>query len=219
MLTFGISAYLKLISLNPQPQRTELRKRLSPSDKAYDFHRSLRLHASRLLSQRESIESVLESANRIANPPERSSVQQGLKTLLDWRALNPAELFELKPHTYTSPNDIFKISFSADFGTVIGGKRYAVHLWNTKKPTLSERLVVATLSMLRSAYPEVDNVAVLSLLDSTLISSIEEPSVAEMGRRVAIRVEELILSIEDELHMPAADRRTPPTPPRPTTGA
>ncbi|MET3581761.1 hypothetical protein ABID19_004814 [Mesorhizobium robiniae] len=215
MPKFGTSAYLKLISLNTKPQRTELRKRLSPSDAPYDFHRSLRLHASRLLAKGESIESVLESVGRITKLPERTSVQAGLATLLNWRASHPAKLFEVKSHIYTSPNDVFKLGFTADFGTVIDGKRCAVHLWNTKKPPLSTRLTIGTLSLIKQSYPEIDNLVVLSLLDSQLFWSVEDARYVAIGHNLALRIEEVILSVEEELRAPAKDRRTPPTPPHP----
>ncbi|WP_154674516.1 hypothetical protein [Mesorhizobium erdmanii] len=215
MSTFGTSAYLKLISLNPRPQRTELRKRLSPSDSSYDFHRSLRLHANRLLAKGESIENVLESVGRIAKLPERTSVQAGLATLLDWRTSHPSKLFEVKPHIYTSPNAVFKLGFSADFGTVIDGKRCAVHLWNTKKPPLSNRLTIGTLSLIKLSYPEVDNLVVLSLLDSQLFWSVVDDRYVAIGHNLALRIEEIILSVEEELRAPTKDRRTPPAPPHP----
>ncbi|AGB46699.1 hypothetical protein Mesau_04363 [Mesorhizobium australicum WSM2073] len=215
MSTFGTSAYLKLISLNPKPQRTELRKRLSPSDTSYDFHRSLRLHANRLLAKGESTESVLESVGRIAKLPERTSVQAGLAALLNWRASHPSKLFEIRSHIYTSPNDIFKIGFSADFGTVIDGRRCAVHLWNTKNPPLSKRLTIGTLSLLKQSYQDIDNLVVLSLLDSQLLWSVEDPRYTAIGHNIALRIEEVILSVEGELRTPTKDRRTPPAPPYP----
>ncbi len=215
MSRFGFSAYLKLISLNPKPQRSELRKRLSPSDFAYDFHRSLRLHANRLLAKGESIESVLESVGHIAKLPERNSVQAGLSTLLSWRASHSAKLFGLKSHIYSSPNGVFKLNFSADFGTVIDGKRCAVHLWNTKKPSLSQRLTVGTLSLIKQAYPGIDNLVVLSLLDSQLLWSVDDARYAAIGHNLALRVEEAILSVEEELRTATKGRRTPPAPPHP----
>lgn len=218
MPTFGTSAYLKLISLNPKPQRTEVRKRLTPSDNAYDFHRSLRLHANRLLAKGESLESVLESAGRIAKLPERTSVQTGLAALLKWRASHSAPLFEVERHLHASPNDVFKISFTADFGTVIEGKRCAVHLWNTQKPALSERLTAGTLSMLKLSYPDVDNLVVLSLPDSKLIWSVDDARYAAVGHNLSLRIEEVILSVGEELRAPAKDRRAPPTPPHPLAG-
>ncbi|RWN46448.1 MAG: hypothetical protein EOS03_14170 [Mesorhizobium sp.] len=217
MSTFGTSAYLKLISLNSKPQRTELRKRLSPSNASYDFHRSLRLHSNRLLAKGESIENVLESVGRIAKLPERTSVQAGLATLLNWRASHPSKLFEVKSHIYASPTDVFKLNFSADFGTVIDGKRCAVHLWNTKKPPLSERLTVGVLSLMKQNYPELDNLVVLSLLDSQLFWSAEDVRYATIGHNLALRIEEVILSVEDELRPPTTGRRTPPVPPHPLT--
>ncbi|MCA0022925.1 MULTISPECIES: hypothetical protein [unclassified Mesorhizobium] len=215
MSTFGTSAYLKLISLNPKPQRTELRKRLSPSDASYDFHRSLRLHANRLLAKGEGIESVLESVGRIAKLPERTSAQSGLATLLRWRISHPSKLFEVKSHIYTSPNNVFKLGFSVDFGTVIDGRRCAVHLWNTKNPPISKRLTIGALSLIKQSYPEVDNLVVLSLLDSQLFWSVEDARYTSIGHSTALRIEEVILSVEEELRLPTKDRRTPPAPPYP----
>lgn len=219
MPAFGTSAYLKLISLNPKPQRSEVRKRLTPSDNAYDFHRSLRLHANRLLAKGESLESVLESVGRIAKLPERTSVQTGLTALMNWRTSHSAELFEVERQLHLSPNGVFKLSFSADFGTVIDGKRCAVHLWNTKKPALSERLTSGTLSMLKTSYPDVDNLVVLSLIDSQLIWSVDDARYAAVGHNLSLRIEEVILGVEEELRVPENGRRAPPTPPHPLAGA
>ncbi|WP_159586597.1 hypothetical protein [Chelativorans xinjiangense] len=215
MLKFGTSAYLKLISLNTKPQRTELRKRIIPSDDAYDFHRSLRLHAHRLLAKGESIESVLETARQIARAPERTSVQAGLTALLNWRGLHPAETFEVPPHTFSSPNEVFKVNFSADFGTVINGQRCAVHLWNTKKPPLSEHLTVATLSTFKQNYSELDHLVVLSLLDSQIIWSADDAKYVSVGRDLSLRIENAILGVEEELRAPASEKRFPPVPPHP----
>lgn len=215
MLSFGTSAYLKLISLNTKPQRTELRKRLSPSDSPYDFHRSLRLHASRLLAKGESLESVLESVGHITKTPERTSVQAGLATLLNWRAEHPAALFEVKRYAYTSPNSIFRLNFSADFGTVINGKRCGVHLWNTKKPPLAEMLTIGVLSLMKENYPELDNLVVLSLLDSRLFWSANDTRHVAIGQSISLRIEEAILSVEEELETSTRARRTPQVPPHP----
>jgi hypothetical protein len=215
MLSFGTSAYLKLISLNTKPQRTELRKRLSPSDSSYDFHRSLRLHASRLLVKGERLESVLESVGHIKKAPERTSVQAGLAALLTWRAQYPAPLFEVKRYVYTSPNSVFRLNFSADFGTVINGKRCGVHLWNTKKPPLAERLTIGVLSLMKENYPELNNIVVLSLLDSRLFWSVEDTRHVAIGQSISLRIEETILSVEEELETSTRARRTPPGPPHP----
>ena len=216
MPAFGTSAYLKLTSLNPKPQRTELKKRLGPSDSPYDFHRSLHLHANRLLAKGEKIDDVLASASRITKTPERTSVQNGLMTLLNWRTDHPSELFEVENSIYISPHDVFKIKYSPDFGTFINGKRCAIHLCNTKKPTLSERLTVGTLSMLKQNYPSIDHLVGLSLLDSRLFWSVDDPRYVSMGQNVVLRIEEAILSVQDELRTATPkDRRTPPTPPHP----
>lgn len=213
MFTFGTSAYLKLISLNAKPQRTEVRKRLVPSDDPYDFHRSLRLHANRMLAKGDDVESVLESANRIVATPERNSVQAGLRTLLAWRDLHAAELFEVKPHILTSSHGIFKLKFIADFGTIIDGKRCGIHLWNTKKPIIDRRFSSVTLSMIREFYPDLDGLAILSLLDASVIWSFDEADHADLGRRLMARLEDVILSVDEEIRELGRDRPSPPSHP------
>ncbi|MCR5860053.1 hypothetical protein [Mesorhizobium sp. J428] len=215
MFTFGTSAYLKMISLNAKPQRTEVRKRLIPSDDPYDFHRSLRPLANRMLAKGEDVESVFESASRISATPERNSVQAGLRTLLLWRDVHTADLFEVKPHTHTSPQEIFRVKFTADFGTIIDGKRCGVHLWNTKKPVIDARFSTATLSIIREFYPELDGLAVLSLIDSSLIWSSDETAYADLGRRLMTRLENVILSVEEEIRDSGRDRPSPPSHPTP----
>lgn len=214
MFTFGTSAYLKIISLNARPQRTEVRKRLTPSDDPYDFHRSLRLHANRMLAKGEDVESVLESAKRITATPERNSVQTGLRALLGWRDVHSAELFEVKPHIQTSPHGVFKLKFTADFGTIIDGKRCGVHLWNTKKPPIDKRFATGTLSMIGDFYPDLDGLAILSLLDLSLIWSSKELGHADFGRRLMTRLEDVILSVEEEIRESGGDRPSPPSHPR-----
>jgi hypothetical protein len=138
-----------------------------------------------------------------------------LTTLLGWKTDHPSEIFEVDNYVYVSPHDVFKIKYSPDFGTFINGKRCAIHLWNTKKPPPSERLTVGTLSMLKQNYPSVDHLVVLSLLDSRLFWSVDDPRYVSMGQNVVLRIEEAILSVEEELRAPPKDRRTPPTPPHP----
>ncbi|MDX8439628.1 hypothetical protein [Mesorhizobium australafricanum] len=157
----------------------------------------------------------MQSAGHITKTPERTSVQAGLTTLLNWRAEYPEALFEVKRHVYTSPNSVFRLNFSADFGTVINGKRCGIHLWNTKKPPLPERLTIGVLSLVKESYPELDNLVVLSLLDSRLLWSVDDTRHVAIGQSISLRIEETILSVEEELETSTKARRTPPAPPHP----
>lgn len=69
--------------------------------------------------------------------------------------------------------------------------------------------------MLKQYYPEVDHLVVLSLLDSQLLWSVDDPRYMSMGQNLVLRIEEAILGIEEDLRVPPEDRRAPPTPPHP----
>lgn len=147
MTTFGFSAFLKLVHLNDRPKRTELRKRLrGTSEKGYDYHRSLRVLAKRLMISRHDLASVLAEAEQIKKLPERNSAKSGLLTLDGWRSAKAGETFESHKVTIESPAGLFKVCFLPDFGVQIGGVKTAVHVWNTIKPPLTSRMVLATLA-------------------------------------------------------------------------
>jgi hypothetical protein len=65
MPSFGISAFLRIVHMNPRPQRSELRRRFTPREGGYDFHSSLRRLAHRLLVEGESFENVLTATAAI----------------------------------------------------------------------------------------------------------------------------------------------------------
>jgi hypothetical protein len=152
MPSFGISAFLRIVHMNPRPQRSELRRRFTPREGGYDFHSSLRRLAHRLLVEGESFENVLTATAAIAQEPERRSAQTGLRQLIAWRTVNLGPVLRFEPATVQSPGDTFRVTFTPNFGLMIEGQSVAVHVWNTTLPRLEPRLVRAVLSLFVNTY-------------------------------------------------------------------
>jgi len=202
MPTFGFSAFLKLLSMNPRPQKREVRMRLVPSEGGYDFHRSLRLKSGRLIFGGESLESLIDEAVDFANPAERRSLEAGLRQLDDWRAGLRAAAFQIPPALYTSPAGEFRISFVPDFGCVLGTQTVAVHLWNTSSVPLSQRMTYAALALAHTAYDGdivPDDVAVLSLPENRLYRLSDVPDQSRLAAIVAANLDRLFDSVRGEI--------------------
>lgn len=216
MQTYGFSAFLKLLSLNARPQRTEVRRRLSPSEGGYDFHRSLRLRIQRMLIGGEPIEALIADAAELANPAERRSVEDGLRQLQAWLAAHPGEVVFAPPTLYTSPASEFRVGFLPDFGYLLGGQVVGIHVWNTRSVDLSPRMTYAALAMVAAAYDDEAapaDVGVLSLPDGRLYRLSDVPDQSRLARIVASNLDALFDSVRDELGgaiIPPEDR-PPPT--------
>lgn len=211
MTTFGFSAFLKLLSLNPKPQRWQVGSRLGGgTGGGYDFHRSLRLRIRRHLVGGESIDDVVASAEDIVPEPEKRSVKAGLAQLASWREANPGEVLSFGPATYEAPSGLFKVSFIPDFGLAIDGQRTAIHVWNTGAPKLDDNMVYAALSLLPIAYASHEqgpgDFAVLSLVDGRLYRLSDRRGADLIGGRVVARLEEVFRDVLEELRLP----RQPP---------
>jgi hypothetical protein len=205
MSTFGFSAFLKLLSLNPRPQRREIRGRLSPSDGGYDFHRSLRIRANRFMVNGEDLQGLVDEAAGLSNPAERRSLENGLRQLDAWRTANPGFVLALPSALYTSPNQAFKVSFLPDFGYQIGAETVAVHLWNTGTVDLSPRMTYAALAMVSSAYDgdfAPSDLAVLSLPDNRLYRLSDVPDQSRLAAIVAGDLERLFESVLEDVAVP-----------------
>ena len=193
MPNIGFSAYLKLISLNERPRDTAIRDRVSPKGGGYDFHRSMKRAAHRLLAEGASLAEVLETLAAIKRSPERSSSIQALTRLAEWRAANPGELLDYKPATYAHASGLFNVAFTPDFGIRLGRAGTAVHIWNTKKPKLSPRMVYAALSLLPELYQDddaPDDFALLSLRDLQLYRLSEAGRYSGLGESMAEQIAE-----------------------------
>lgn len=220
MPTFGFSAFLKLISLNSRPQKTEIRKRSLPSDSGYDFHRSLRRLAHRYIVDGTPFPEVLLEAEDVSRDSERQSVKDGLERLRSWRALNPGEVLHFDPAHFESPAKNFKVQYLPNFGIELDGSQVAIHVWNTAVPILDARMTYAVLTLLPDAYAEhsvqPDDFAVLSLPDSRLyrLKDVNFDEYAEIGRRVLRRLDDIFEEIRRDPARPTTPpkRRFPPPP-------
>lgn len=201
MPTFGFSAFLKLISQNPKPQRRTIRERLLPaSGEGYDFHRSLKLHARRYLVDSEPMEAILASAGKIKKDAEKKSAIRGLTTLNLWRDETPGEIFEVPARTFESPNGLFKVAYQPDFGVSLPTGRTPVHLWNTKTPTLDRRLTYAALSLFPDMYDDgIDDLSVLSLHEPRLIRLNEVGDQTVLAANLIAALENTFLEVMEEL--------------------
>lgn len=174
MIRFGHSAFLKFINLNPKPQRTEIRNRLSPSKGGYDFHRSLRLRATNLLMGDKPVGEIVASVAEISKSAERRSATAGLRQLVGWRRRFDGETYEIDDVRFVSPNKVFSVGFDPICGIMIDGQRFALHLWNTMKPDLDTRMVQASLQIFSQlGHESCEEFAVLSLRDGRLYRSDE----------------------------------------------
>lgn len=193
MPNIGFSAYLKLISLNERPRDTAIRGRVSPKGGGYDFHRSMKRAAYRLLAEGAPLAEVLETVAAIQRPAERSSAIQALTRLAEWRTANPGELLSYKPATYAHASGLFKVAFTSDFGVRLGRAGTAVHIWNTQTPKLSPRTVYAALSLLPGLYEDADapdEFAVLSLRDLQFYRLSEAGRYSSLGESMAEKIAE-----------------------------
>jgi hypothetical protein len=211
MPSFGFSAFLKLICLAARPSRSEVRRRLGPSEGGYDFHRSLRLRAHRYLVGGVPIAEVMESVSAIVRAPEQASARSGLERLDEWRRAHPGPVMSYPPATYESPAGLYKVTFTPDFGLSLGGQGVAIHVWNTAQPDLIPRMVYAALALIAPEYAGLDNapddVAVLSLPEMRLYRLSEAGRYATLGVGVGARIEELIRDVQHEIDRPPSGDR------------
>jgi len=216
MPTIGFSAFLKLICLNAQPQMSALRARYTASLGGYDYHRSLRQYAHRLLVDREPLAELVSAAQVIARDSERSSVINGLQWLATWRDSNPGAIFHVPPVTFESPGGVFRVQYEPNFGIELRGSRVAVHIFNTGNPPLIARLVYAALRMMRPEYEDVfaiDDIAVLSIPDRSLFRLTEAPALVVPDRLVP-SLERMLEDAQDQAtgHRPILVPPRGPTP-------
>jgi hypothetical protein len=208
VITFGFSAFLKVLSLNDKPQRSAIKKRLGPSSSnGYDFHKSMRQHAHRFLVDGEAMPDVITSAGTIVQLPERLSATLALQRLELWRIATPGAILQFSPVVFESPRHLFRVKFEPDFGLRIGGKNTAIHLWNTKQPNLSPGATYAALWLAAQAFRDQehapDDVGVLSIREPPtlyLLSQVRDASA--VAASIVERMEETI-------------QETPPPPPLP----
>ncbi len=205
MVTFGFSAFLKILSLNDRPQRTEIKKRLGPpSGNGYDFHKRFRQLARRHLVDGLTLTDVTAAANAITSLAERTSAVAALSRLSLWRAATVGHIISFPPVIFESPSHLFKVKFEPDFGVLLHGKPTAVHLWNTKSPNLAPGATYAALALVTQAFQSQDNrpddVGVLSLREpSTTYLLSQVPDHSGIAASMVQRIEEIM---QGPMHTP-----------------
>lgn len=197
MITFGFSAFLKLLSLNDKPQWTEIRRRLAPSGGGYDFHDSMRRLARRHLAAGTPMSDVLASAAAIVQTPERLSAIAGLERLALWRDESPGPVLDFAPVTFESPSHLFRVKFEPDFGLALYGRPTALHLWNTKRPPLARTAAHIALSLVAEKYEGQEDapeaLGVLSLREPTTLYLLKEAKEwSDVAASAVCQIEEAI---------------------------
>lgn len=219
MITFGFSAFLKLISSRAQPQQTLVRNRLTAKgEKSYDFHRRMRLLAHKYLAGDITLDEALLKIESIKAKNEKKAAKQALLKLAEWRAVEPGKIFTFKPAHFESPKKNFKVQFLPTFGIEIGGEKVAIHIWNTKLPDLDKHMTYAALSLFPAQFAaheqKPDDLGVLSLPQSKLYRLSDVGDYSEVGHRLVHRLDDLFEQVRYEAEksgIPLKDQ--PPAPP------
>jgi hypothetical protein len=206
MISFGFSAFLKLLSLNEKPHRTELRRRLGPSTGGgYDFHKSFRLLARRYLVEGAELADVLAAARKITKTAERESALDALQRLEPWRAVHPGTIVTAPSVTFESPSRLFRVHFEADLGLLAHGKITAIHIWNTMRPPLAPGAVYGALTLMAQSFSDQDHAP-----DDIGVLSMREP----MGlSRLSVVADQSALAVSIVARLEEAIRGAPPAAP------
>lgn len=211
MTRFGFSAFLKMLSLNDRPQRTEMRNRLRPSSgSGYDFHRQFRLLAHRYLGGGEALEQLFVETNGWGNAAEGRAAREALEFLEEWRGRTLGVLFNFAPRMWENPSGAFAVRYTPDFGIEIDGVRVAVHIWKTQHPPLDARMTYVALSLFADLYSDdpagPQDVAVLSVIDGRLYRLSDVPDQSVLAERVMTAIENLIDELGDEAPPPTGEQ-------------
>lgn len=204
MLNFGTSAYLKLLALNPKPRDTELRNRLVSSGGGYDFHKRMRRIATLYATGNADWGATLRELNAINEGPERTSATHALGKLTEWLGGQSAQVVVGGDVKAVSPTGLFSVKFAPDFGLDLNGKRFRVHIWNTKQPAVRLREAIGTIGLF-SDETDASELAILSLRTGELFASANVQSAKDLALLLARDIERRIVRLREEL----ADERRP----------
>lgn len=164
MTTFGTSAYLRLLLLNPRPMETAIKSRIIKSNKeGRDFHASLRSSVKRYIINPLEKEQIQKEFEDIKSEPERASAKQGFKKATSFLERPGTDIYSPESKIFEHPSGRFAVKFQPNFGVQINGKRLAVHLWNTKSPALTERGTKALLALFINQFDENEFPIILCL--------------------------------------------------------
>ncbi|CAN7419737.1 hypothetical protein [Aminobacter sp. LjRoot7] len=188
MTTFGTSAYLKLLALNPQPRDTEIRKRLGARKGGYDFHKAMRRVATEYASQAVDWHTTEARLRAISQAAERQSATSAAQALMSWVNGRAIRLVQDADQQVASPNGIYSVKFSPDFEIDLGGTATRIHIWNTIRPAINLREAIGTLGL----FVPDDNpqsIGVLSLRTGELFVPTNAESSRDLARMLSLDIE------------------------------
>lgn len=162
MINFGLSAYIRILSLTPRAQESALKQRIAPSGGGYDFHKAMRKIAVPFVTGKIDIHEVRELLSAITKSPERRSAATATNNLIKWSEGEKIEVASEDAARWISPSGVFSVKFTPDFELVGAKKNTLVHLWNTKSVDLTARTALASLAAFAQYYDNHD-LAVLCL--------------------------------------------------------
>jgi hypothetical protein len=206
MTTFGTSAYLKLLAFNAKPRDTEIRKRLTPQNGGYDFHKAMRQIATAYASGTASWAETAAKLKAIKNPAERKSATSAAKVLINWVGGRQICFPRSSDLHAVSPNGIYSVKFSPDFEIDIDGTITRIHIWNTLQPDINLRSAIGTLGLF---VPEdrPNSIGVLSLRSKELFLPADFKSARDLAKFLALDIEKRFARITDEKReRPTKDR-------------
>ncbi len=197
MTTFGTSAYLKLLALNPKPRDTEIRKRFVVSKRPYDFHKAMRKIVTEYASGGVDWTTTEARLNAIKKLPERNSATSAAHALAGWINGRQIKPFGNAGFRASSPNGIYSVKFSPDFEIEIGGRSTSIHIWNTLKPPIKIREAIGMLGLfVPDQVPE--SLGVLSLRTGELFLPTDAKSARDLARILALDIEKRLKRIAEE---------------------
>ncbi|UIK07053.1 hypothetical protein [Neorhizobium galegae] len=202
--TFGFSAFMGMLFLRERPQRTSIKKRLSPSKKGgRDFHTSFRQGANELVAQGKPLHEIIASMQNIKLEAERTSAIKGIKRLASWKALQLYKPMKFSAATYESPASMFRVRFEPNLGLNLDGRHTAIHIWNNKADIVPA-LTLASLTLLKNAYATTrggpDDWAILSVKDLKLYKHSEaDERHLRLSEMLVEKLEKTFSNVRDEL--------------------
>ncbi len=149
MPTVGLSAFLKLYSLDVKHKEREYKKYATKKG-GYDFYWTLKDAAARLTFGKKPIpeaEAVFKSIQRASEIAHNKS---GFVSLADWLSKDRYAFFPPPSTKFQSPKGFLTIKLEPEFGLLGRGGRRLVSLWNTMKPELTPQAAGVGIHLIES---------------------------------------------------------------------
>ncbi len=167
MISFQLSAFLKLLSLTENQQVRELRKRLRPG--GLDYYLPMKQAIHRHLYEGESLSKASECITRLKQESRKRNNFSGLHSFEDWRARALGRVSSLPQfQTFKSPRNQFTVRLAPELALTMNDRVCVIALWNTKKPILTAYVAQIGVTLLKRQLRTVDSNLELNILDLRL---------------------------------------------------